>query len=203
MKFKYMLIIGFLIGAFLGPLFSLVINPKISFFVYKNVILETEKNSPLLPINYINDGKEAPWSRKLVKDKPNAFYIDEIIVQKRRDSNLFDLELAKENPLAYNLKDGEIKDVIPKGGIAYYLAAQGAPYTYQVYADTKSGEEYIESYLQEVDKKQLGWWKKYLINLVKFRTLGVMHYKIHLSPEMIAAEKKEGTLIMSRHLYEK
>lgn len=53
MKFKDILLTAFLIGAFLGPLFSFVINPKISFFVYKNVILETEKNSQLLPINMV------------------------------------------------------------------------------------------------------------------------------------------------------
>lgn len=198
-----MLIIGFLIGALLGPLFSRVINPKISFFVYKNVILETEKNSPLLPINYINDGKEAPWSRKLVKDKPNAFYINQIWVQKNIYQTEVQDELAENNPLAYNLKEGEISYLIMKGGMVYDLAALGAPYTYQAYEDVKKGEEYVESYLRKVDEKQLGWWKEYLINLVKFRTLGVMHYKIHLSPEMIAAEKKEGTLIMSRHLYEK
>jgi len=201
MKFKYVLLTAFLIGAFLGPLFSLVINPKISFFVYKNVILETEKDSPLLPINYENDGKEAPWSRKLVKGKPNAFYIDQIWVQNNRYQNAFQDELTRKNPLAYSLREGEISYVIMKGGIVYDLANQGAPYTYEVYTDAKNGEEYVESYLKKVDEKKLSQWKEYLINLVNFRTLGVFHYKIHISPEMLSEEKREGGLIMNRHLY--
>ncbi|MEI7621011.1 MAG: hypothetical protein WCJ51_00585 [Candidatus Moraniibacteriota bacterium] len=195
-----------LIAILLGIALGLTVNfllPGISFWAYKSVILETAKNSPLTPIKYKADEIKAPWSRELVKGKQNAFYIEGIIVQRKKNLNKWDYSLIKENPLAYTVKEGTIKYVIERGGMTYYLnTLLGIPYTYEVVDDVERGGEYIETSFRVVNTQQFSYWfKRILMDLGEGSgALGVFYYKIHLSPEMVREEKNDGGLIMSRHL---